>query len=710
MKRNVLFLFAFALLVLGFHSAPQAATPAGQAQTKTVTPPIEHFGFNIGDDYCLANYKQLESYWKKIEKQTDRLKVVKIGVTEEGRDQLMGIVTSPANHAKLEHYRHIAGRLARAEGVSKEEAAKLAEEGKAVIWIDGGLHASESLCAQVLIESMYRFVTAKDPESLRILDDVIILFVHCNPDGMDLVADNYMNSAKEPTQRRAGGLPRLYQKYIGHDNNRDFYANTQAETKNMNRVMYTEWFPQMVYNHHQTGPAGTVVFIPPCRDPFDYNIHPLVINGIEELSAGMVKRYIAEGMPGATVRTGAGYSTWFNGGLSTTCQFHNIIGIFTETIGGPTPTQVPLLPEKLLPKSDYLFPIAPQPWHFKQSLEYSVMGNKAVLDYASRNRSHLLRNIWVMGKDAIDKGNRDSWTIWPKAIESAKGGGGKFTKGGSGTKEFDRLFHDPAKRDPRGYIIPSDQADFPTCTKFINTLLGNGVTVHRAKSEFTVAGKKYAAGSYVVKSAQAFRPHVLDMFEPQDHPNDFAANSDTPKAPYDAAGWTLAYQMAVKFDRILEGFDGPFEEIKGVVIAPPPAKVTNATGAVGFFLDTRMNDAFRAVNRLQAAKQEVRRLQTPFTVKDKTYAPGTFFIPQQASTPALLEKIATEMGTPFVGTTVAPGKEATVVKTMRVGLLDNKQGGSMPSGWTRWILEQFEFPYKVVYAGDLDSRDSARQI
>src|SRR5208282_4100177 len=182
----------------------------------------------------------------------------------------MGIVTSPANHAKLEHYRKIAKRMADADGVSKEEAAKLAEEGKAVIWIDGGLHASEVLCAQMLMETLYQFLVADDPESLRILDDVIILFVHANPDGMDLVCDHYMNSSKNPKQRTSGGLPRLYQKYIGHDNNRDSMGNTQAETKNMNRLMFLEWFPQIVFNHHQSGPQGTVLFCPPLKDPTNY--------------------------------------------------------------------------------------------------------------------------------------------------------------------------------------------------------------------------------------------------------------------------------------------------------------------------------------------------------------------------------------------------------------------------------------------------------
>src|SRR5262249_35006159 len=143
-----------------------------------ITPPKEHFGFNMGDDYCLANYKQLTSYWSKLEKESDRLKVVKIGTTAEGRPQLMGIVTSPANHKTLTRNQEPVRRLALAHGVTEAEARKLSAAGKAVVWIDGGLHASEVLCAQMLIETLYQFASASDPETLRILDDVIILFVH----------------------------------------------------------------------------------------------------------------------------------------------------------------------------------------------------------------------------------------------------------------------------------------------------------------------------------------------------------------------------------------------------------------------------------------------------------------------------------------------------------------------------------------------------
>ncbi len=691
MKKVVFFALAF--VPFGFVPMPAADQPPPPKPAVHVTSPREFFGFNIGDDYCLANYKQLAAYWAKLEKESDRLKVVKIGTTEEGRPQYVGVVTSPANQRKLARYQEIAGRLARAEGVAEADARALADEGKAVVWIDGGLHANEVLCAQALIETLYQFVSGNDPETPRILDDVIILFVHANPDGMDLVADWYMRNA-DPKKRSLNGLPRLYQKYIGHDNNRDFYANTQAETKNMNRVLYHEWFPQIVYNHHQAGPAGTVLFCPPFRDPFNYHVDPLVVSGIDAVGAAMMQRFLEEDKPGATVRSGARYSTWWNGGLRTTCYFHNMIGLLSETIGSPTPMQIPFNPAQQLPKADYLSPIAPQEWHFRHSVDYSVTANKAVLDYAARHRTQLLRDIWLMGKNAIDRGNRDSWTVTPKVVEAAK------AAHADGARDFEKLFRDKTKRDPRGYVLPANQPDYLTATKFVNILLETGVQVQRATKEFEIGDKKYPKGSYVVKCAQAFRAHALDMFEPQDHPDDFAYPGAPPTPPYDMAGWTLAYQMAVQFDRILDGFDGPFEELKSPV-APPPATIRDAEGAVGFFLGTRTNDSFRAVNRLLKAGEEVRRLQETVVIEGVTHKAGMFFVTRRKTTLPLLEKIAAELGTPFVGSTTAPRKSARTLQPVRVGLWD-RYGGSIPSGWTRWLLERFEFPFEVVYAPELD--------
>ena len=172
------------------------------------------------------------------------------------------------------------------------------------------------LGAQQLIETIYQLASRNDPETMRILNDDIILLVQVNPDGMELVSNWYMQ--EKDTLKRNMGIPRLYQKYIGHDDNRDFYMANQPETRNDLNIMYREWFPQIVYNHHQTGPAGTVMFSPPFRDPFNYNFDPLIVIGIDLVGAAMHDRFLTEGKPGFTMRTGASYSTWWNGGLRTT--------------------------------------------------------------------------------------------------------------------------------------------------------------------------------------------------------------------------------------------------------------------------------------------------------------------------------------------------------------------------------------------------------
>ena len=689
------------------------ATMAGataSAQNRTVTSPRQQFGFDIGADYQLPSYQQLVAYWQKLDQESDRMRVVEIGKTAEGRPQLMAIITSPENHRKLDRYREISRRLALAEGLTDDEARALAREGRTIVWIDGGLHATEVLGAQQLMETVYQLVSRSDPETVRILNDCVILAVHANPDGQDLVANWYMRE-KEPTKRSTAGIPRLYQKYIGHDNNRDFYIANQPETTNMNRVMYSEWFPQIVYNHHQTGPAGAVMFAPPFRDPFNYTFDPLVPTELDMVGAAMHARFAAEGKPGVVTREASGYSTWWNGGLRTMVYFHNSIGLLTETIGNPTPIEIPFVPDRLLPNLNQFNPITPQTWHFRQSIDYSVTANYAVLDLASRNRENFLFNFYRMGKNSIERGGRDSWTTSPSRIDAVKRAaakdpgvdseaGRRSSQGRGGASvpaKYFAMLRDPALRDPRGYIIPSNQSDFPTATKFVNALIKAGIAIHRATAPFTVAGKEYPAGSYVIKTAQAFRPHVLDMFEPQDHPNDFRYPGGPPIPPYDNAGWTLAYQMGVQFDRVLDGFDGPFEKIGGLLNMPAASFTQAASGS--YRIDHRVNNAVIAVNRLLAAGQRV--------TWNTGGADGGFFVPASPESTRILRTAAQELGV-----TSAPAEPPSggmqALRMPRIGLWD-QYGGSMPSGWTRWLMEQYEFPFDVVYpqaldAGNLKSR------
>jgi hypothetical protein len=681
-----------------------ASVPAAEPKASAVTTPQQQFGFNIGDDYQLATYTQLTEYWKKLDKESDRMQVVEIGKTAEGRPQLMSIITAPENFRKLDRYKEIARKLALAEGVTEDQARALAREGKSVVWIDGGLHATEVLGAHQLIETVYQLVSRHDPETMRILNDCIILAVHANPDGMELVSGWYMRNPT-PDQRGSGpGIPRLYEKYAGHDNNRDFYMSNLPESINMNRVLYTEWFPQIMYNHHQTGPAGTVMFAPPFRDPFNYNFDPIVPAELDLVGAAMAARFNAEGKPGVTSRKGSSYSTWWNGGLRTTVYFHNMIGLLTETIGNPTPVTIPFIPSKQLPDASLHFPIEPQVWHFRQSIDYSLTANWAVLDIASRNRENFLFNIWRMGMNSIERGSRDSWTPTPRRVIAAQNalvppaGRGGDRDGGGTAEQFKQLLRNPELRDPRGYILPSDQPDFATATRFVNTLLKVGVTVHRSPAPFTVAGKRYPAGSFVVKAAQAFRPHVLDMFEPQDHPDDIPYPGGPPTRPYDNAGWTLAYQMGVKFDRVLDKIDGTFEKVAGLQKAPA-GKVTG-TATAGYLFSHATNDSFTAINRLLKAGEDVSWLTG-------TTQPGAFFVSAKPTTQAAVTKIAGDLGVSFEGiASPPPGAYAIKLKKVRVALVD-QYGGSMPSGWTRFILEQFEFPFEVVYPKAVDAGDLA---
>jgi zinc carboxypeptidase len=322
------------------------ASAAPQAQQKSTTPklttPKEHFGHDIGDDYYLANYTQYVEYLKKLDAQSDRMTVVEIGKTEEGRPELTAIITSPENHKRLAQIKETNRKLALAEGLTDDQARQLAKDGKTVVWIDGGLHATEVLGAQQLIETIYRLNSKTDPETLRILNDDVVLCTLVNPDGMELVSNWYMREADEK-KRSTNGIPRLYQKYIGHDDNRDFYMAAMSESVNANKMMYREWFPAIMYNHHQTGPAGSVLFAPPFRDPFNYNFDPLVVLGIDTVGSAIHTRLAAEGKPGAVMRSATNYSTWFNGGIRTTSYFHNQIGILTESIGNPTPVEIPFV-------------------------------------------------------------------------------------------------------------------------------------------------------------------------------------------------------------------------------------------------------------------------------------------------------------------------------------------------------------------------------
>jgi hypothetical protein len=649
----------FALLGALVWGLPVAALPA------QLPGPAQALGHEVGADGKLADYGQLRAWWAQLDAASDRMLVETIGTTSYGQPMVMATLSAPANLARLDRLREIARRLARGEAADEAEARALAREGVPVVWIDGGLHATETIAGQNILELVWRIASRDDDEVRRILDRVVLLVCPANPDGMEMIARAYRATG------RVGQIPVLYQRYIGHDNNRDHYRVAQPETEAIARQLYRRWYPQIVYNHHQTAPRGTVIFTPPFRDPFHYQFDPILVRGIELVATHINARFAWEGKPGVISRGGASYSTWWNGGLRTTAYFHNQIGILTEVFGSPDPVPLRQTLERRLPSGDYPMPVGSRIWHARDTIEYLQTANFAILDFASRYGDELQRNAWRMARNAIERGSRDSWTVTPRMIAAARaareqgavvgeardqGGaqvaGGAAREGGAARRDGgaqvaggeargesgetrreggeqttgkearreggaatdsrdprartrrargdaertdtaggdeasgaadasgddrevalegpgDEVFRDPALRDPRGYVLTADQ-DPVGLAEFVRALQATGIELLRATREFELSGRRYPAGSYVARAAQAFRPHLLDMFEPQWHPDDIGRDGQ-PVPPYDSAGWTLALQMDVRFDRLLDEFDGPFAPVTEPVDIPPPA-------------------------------------------------------------------------------------------------------------------------------------------
>lgn len=525
--------------------------------------PKQFLGHDVGEDRWLCNYTDLVRYFRAVEAASDRVTLRDIGETGYGQRMLMAVITSPANQRRLEELRSISERLCRARDGDEAVARALAASGKAVVWIDAGLHASECIAGQNVIELVWQMASRQDPEVQRILDNVILLACPVNPDGLQLVANAYAATGST-------SLPVLYQRYCGHDNNRDFYACNTVEATHTSRVFYRQWYPQIIYNHHQSAPSGTILFTPPFRDPFNYQYDPMVVRGIELVAAHMNARFAFEGKPGVISRSGAPYSTWWNGGLRSTCYFHNMIGILTEVFGRPEPVPVTQTLNRRLPSGDYPDPVATQVWHPRQTIDYLQTANFAILDFAARYREELLLGIWRMGRSAIAAGSGDHWTVTPQLVAAAKL-----------RQDPDSVFSDPDLRDVRVYVLRSDQPDFGAAVQLVRALQKSGIEVLRATAPFQVGGVSCPQGSFVIRTAQAFRAHIIDMFEPQWHPDDFKDGKPVP--PYDAAGWTLALQLDVQVVRSFGDVAGEFEALDEVLPFPTEAVAAGPVPRVGLF-------------------------------------------------------------------------------------------------------------------------------
>lgn len=644
----------FAVLFVVLISASLAFTTVA-AQ---VTSPKDFLGFTPGDDFKLANYKQSLAYYTKIATETKRMKLFEVGKSTMGETMLLAVISSEENLARLDRLKEIARRLAGGRGLTDAEARALAKEGRALVWIDGGMHASEVGHAQHMINLGYDMITRDDEEYRKIRDRVVLLLiVSINPDGQNMVADWFNGNFGTP--REGTPMPWLYQKYAGHDNNRDWYMLNLPETRNMTRLLYHEYFPQIVYNHHQTAPFPARIFVPPFAEPMNPNIPPLVMRGIHLVGAAMHERFEAENKSG--VISQATFSTWWNGGMRTAPYFHNVVGILTETgHASPYPANYKLTPEQMQPSTWYPNPYRGGEFHFRDTLAYMNTASMGVLSIAADLAESWQYNMYLMAKWAVQKGETE---------------------------------------EPYGFIFPMDQRDPNTVADFLDRMLLSGLELHVSKAAFMQDGVKYPEGTPVILAGQPYRPHLLDMVLPQKHPMMLQYPGGPPQRPYDTAGWTLTEQMGVSAVsmRTKPSAEAMGSLLRVSAIEPPKAAIGGGRAGVrgAYLLPHDRNVAITATNRLLAAGQRVYWLKEEKSIGGKSYRPGTILVPAGQGTHEVVDKVVADLRVPAAAVESVGPVKALGLRKLRVGTYD-PYGGHMPQGWTQYELEKFEFEHVPV--------------
>jgi hypothetical protein len=638
--------------------------------------PEQTFGFKMGADYKLVKWPQIVDYFHQLASSSNKVKVVEAGKTSEGNPMIVAIISSPENLAKLDHYKEIAQKLANPRGIRPEQAESMIADGKLIVAVSCSIHASEIAATQLSMELAYDLVTKDTPEIRRILDqDIILLWPSHNPDGNITVADWYNKNVG--TKYEDAPLPWLYHKYVGHDNNRDWFMLNLDETRVVTKFYFKEWFPEVLYDIHQMGRTGARLFVPPFMDPLNPNIHPLIWRGINLLGTNMAEA--EEEAQHTGVAQNILYTSWWQGNSLQQPWFHNMVSVLTEAaspnVASPVTQKLSELTGNTPGLSEYGLrenfsnPWPGGTWHLRDVVEYEYTAAMSVLDTSAKYRANFLRNMYRMGQDEIRKGETDP---------------------------------------PYAYVVPAAQHDPNTAAKMINLLIDQAAEVHQATADFTADGVRYGKGSYVLLMSQPFRPFVKDIMEPQKYPDIRAFPGGPPVPPYDVAGWTIPLQMGVSAVAIKTKFEA---NLVPVTRAEPPAPEIAAGGAKtsAFLLDHDRNDSLIAVNRLLKAGYDVYWSKSDFTSGGKHYAAGTMIIPAAGAKQAQVRTIAQQLSLPLTAVSGTMDVPSYKLKPLRLALY-NPWGGNMDEGWTKWMLERFDFPFEEIRRDAIQSGAFAQRF
>ncbi len=659
-----------ALMVLGFLLCVPGIT-------QDIPSPEEILGFPVGADYHLATYTQAVEYFHALESASDRIRLFDMGQTSMGQTMTYAVISSQSNLSQLDKFKDMERRLSLAENLTPEEAEAMSREGKAVVYIDGGLHASECAPAQHNIQLAYDLATAQDAKTLRILDDVILILVFANPDGMNMLAEWYHGNLGTPYE--VSPLPRLYHIYAGHDNNRDSYLANLVETRNISRLLHKEWFPVILYNHHQTAPFPARIWTPPNSEPTNPNIHPLVVRWQNMIGSAMGAAFDAENKEGAISRII--FDTWYPGYVTQAVDSHNIISILTETAlyryATPhfyTLNDFPKQYQDLTMSAFYPNPWKGGWWRLKDAVDYCLTASKSVLDIASKYRQEMLLNKYRMARDVIE-----------------------------------RFRNEP----PYAWIVPDRQLDPSASALLLSRMHLLGIDVYRSNESFTSDGISYPEGTTILPVSQPFGLFLKNVFEEQAYPDlrqypqlwqgliRPKTFEGAPLESYDMMGWTLPYQFGLETHVANTPIDVPMTRLETFDV--PSGRISGGSG-YGYAFSPRENASYSVVNDVFKAGGKVFRSKKAFSIADHTFSPGTLIVPSREISRSLIQRLAGENGVNINGLPRKPDTELASLKPTRLGMYQSWIS-SAEEGWTRLVLDNHHFTYKSLHDADVRAGD-----
>jgi Trp operon repressor len=626
-----------------------------------IESPEEFVGFKVGEDKKLFGWDTVVDYFMMLDKNSDRVRVTELGKSTLGKPFIMAVISSHNNLSNIAKYKNLQKQAANPRHLSDEDARLLARESKVVVMITLNIHSTEIASSQESIELAYLLATKNTAQMQRILDNVIILLIpSLNPDGMQMVVDWYNKYLDTPFE--GSPLPFLYHPYAGHDNNRDWFMMNLVETRLVSKQYYREWFPEIVYDQHQMGYKSARLFLPPYTDPVNPNLHPLLLSQMNKFGKAVVSDLQAQNFRG--IVTDAFYTAWWEGTSVMTPWWHNMMGILSEmaSVRIATPLFFPVgslqggrrgLPE-YNSRMNFLDPWPGGWWRLRDIIDYELAITFSLLDYAAKEKESIIYNFCKMNKDAIKKGQTEP---------------------------------------PFAFIVTKTQRDPMTAVKMIEVLMQGGVEVHQANEDFFVGNTKIEKGSFVILLAQPFRPYVKDLLERQKYPDLRTYPGGPPIRPYDLTGWTLPLMMGVEVLQIDQPFEADLSEIK--TVQHPQGKLNRKEDG-SYLIGHCTNQSFVVVNRLLKQGKKVYWLKNDNRIDGKIYQSGTIYVPRKGIKPEKMENIAKEHSLEIEQTNHNfIGHQAYRLNKYKLGLYQ-PWTANIDEGWTRFILEQFEFPYKTV--------------